>query len=296
MLIFLFARICVILYLMYLRYAYLPQLGTLTPGSTAYNTVKTTADILIIFWEFIYLLGCCLLFTQISYCSYVWKRMSEVVSTSDFPIFLIVNGFLYFTVFLCLVVQFVNSYTSLTFIYISFYLFGFYAIGISIFLLFEVNKVNLLIKEEPKIRALIILKEKLNRVQYCGWSAAMFLMFRGFAIIVDTLVYPFIPTNTSGQIIWNIIFKYIFWIVPEFLIVIFISLAYIETDIFITEVAIISIEFSRGRRNRINELNKIKELEEIESKKEGFPKDKEKIVIEKKQQMYLLLIWVKLKK
>jgi len=254
MFLFIIARLFLLAYLMYLRLGFFATLDATPPSSNNYASLVNTGNILVILWEFINLIGLDLLFSLVSYGVLIWKRMTERVTSADYPIFFLFNGLLYFFTFITLVVQFVVNTASIYWINIAFIIWSCYAIFGSFFLFYSVNRVPILIREETN-SVLTSLKRKLNNVQFLGWLTGLSLIFRAFALIIDILVYPYIPTGTIGQTIWNLIFKYVFWIIPEFIILVFIGWAYIDTDEFITQLAVISIEYEQGKLSRMENFN-----------------------------------------
>lgn len=238
---------------MYIRYGFLPTLEA-AKGTAVYLSMETTGNVLIILWEFIYILGLNALITMLTYQIYVWKRMTETTSAGDFPFLIIVNGFLYFVSFLCLIIQFASSYTNLLWINLNLYVFCLYSFLTAIVLMVYASKVSNLIVNTNENPTLVFLKRILFSAQIGGFITAITLIFRSLTTLIDTIVYQYIPANTVGQVIWNIIFKYIFWVVPELIISVFAPYSMMKTDDFITEMAIIDFEQTRGKRDRINTL------------------------------------------
>eukprot|EP01080_Neovahlkampfia_damariscottae_P003598 gene3598-6333_t len=252
---FLFSRMFVITFLMYIRYYFVPKLTWAAQQKLpSYQSLQTTGDVLVIFWEFVYILGLCVMFTWISYLIYVWKRMTEVKNPTDYPFFLIINGLLYAFSFGMLIIQLAISTNSVTWINTAFYLFGVYGIAASVLLIFYATRVSLLIPGHPSNPSMMALKRIILFVQFLGWSAGSTLMIRCLGIIIDTMFYSYLPNNSVAQTVWNIFFKFVLWIVCELLLVVFLIYAYLETDKFITELSVISIERDHGRENRISEL------------------------------------------
>jgi hypothetical protein len=245
----------VIGYLMYIRYVFLPKLSLAAAQNLpTYPALQTTGDVMVILWEFVYILGLNSMFTWVSYAIYIWKRMTEVKNPTDFPFFLIVNGLIYAFSFAMLVVQYAISTNSLAWINTCFYLFGLYGIGAAILLIFYSTRVALLIPGTPRNPSMMALKRILLLVQFLGWCAGGTLIVRCLGIIIDTMFYSYLPSGSVVQTVWNIFFKFILWIVCELLIVVFLIYAYLETDVFITQLSIISIEHDHGRTNKISEL------------------------------------------
>lgn len=262
---------------MYIRYGFLPQLEA-ARNTAAYLQLENTGNVLVILWEFLYILGLNGLITVLTYQIYVWKRMTERTSGSDFPFLIIVNGFLYFATFLCLIIQLASSYTNLLWINVNLFIFCLYAIITAVVLMIYATKVSNLIPSTNDNDTLMFLKKILTAAQIGGYITGAVLVFRSLTTLVDTIVYQYIPNGTIGQVIWNIIFKYVFWVVPELLIAVFASFSVIKTDDFITEMAIIDFEQSRGKRDRINtladkergfDIEKLAEEEERNKKSQG---------------------------
>ena len=245
----------VISFLMYIRYYFLPKLIIVSQQKLpSYQSLQTTGDVLVIFWEFIYILGLNALFTWISYLIYIWKRMTEVKNPTDFPFFLITNGLLYVFSFGMLIIQLATSTNSVIWLNSGFYLFSVYGITASILLIFYSTRVSLLIPGHPSNPSMMALKRIILFVQFLGWAAGGTLIIRCLGIVIDTMFYSYLPNNSVSQTVWNIFFKFVLWIVCELLLVVFLIYAYLETDKFITELSIISIERDHGRENRISEL------------------------------------------
>jgi hypothetical protein len=254
LLVFLASRLLVLSLLLYIHLGPLSQLQGMGAGSPNYTSLNNQVNILRILWEFVFLIGLNLLFTLISYATLIWKRMTERASSGDYPFLFIVNVILYFVAFAALVVQFIVALDTLTWINVAYLVYGVYSLGGAFILVYSVNRVQYLIRSSDSSGAMSTLKRKLDNIQLLGWLTGLLYGFRGFIIILDTFVYPFITMGVP-QTIWNIIFKYVCWVVPEFLIVVFLVWAYLDTDAFITELAVISIEYEQGRHSRIDELN-----------------------------------------
>jgi hypothetical protein len=252
MLVFIGSRLLVLSLLIYIHLGPIAVMKALPVSSPQYAPLSRHVDILVILWEFIFLIGLNLLFSLVSYATLVWKRMTERAGSADYPFFFLINVLLYFFAFIALCVQFVVDVKTLTWMNVAYLIYGVYSLAGAIFLIYAVNRVQYLIQSNSN-GAMITLKRKLNNIQLQGWPAGLCFAFRGFIIIVDTFAYPFIPLG-QAQNIWNILFKYIFWVAPEFLIIVFLIWAYSDTDAFITELAVISIEYEQGRHSRIDEL------------------------------------------
>jgi hypothetical protein len=153
-----------------------------------------------------------------------------------------------------MIVQFAYSYTNLLFINIGFYIFVLYGMVCAIVIMVYASKLSNLIPHPNDNATLVSLKRMLTMGTIGGWIVAIALIFRSVTMLLDTIVYQFLPEGSVGQVVWNIIFKYIFWVVPELIIVIFLASSYLKTDEFITELSIINIESSRGRTDRIQQL------------------------------------------
>lgn len=64
---------------------------------------------------------------------------------------------------------------------------------------------------------------------------------------LDTLVYDYFASDSAGQIVWNIVFKYVLWIIPEMFIVLGLGIAMNATDNFASDLAVVAVHRSEGK-------------------------------------------------
>lgn len=80
--------------------------------------------------------------------------------------------------------------------------------------------------------------------------------------MIDAFGYRHITRGTRLQIVWNIFFKYICWIVPELFVTIFIGLAMMQTDNFASQLAYFAIQRQFGKEIPQEEVEDLEDLKD----------------------------------
>ncbi|EFC45484.1 predicted protein [Naegleria gruberi] len=80
---------------------------------------------------------------------------------------------------------------------------------------------------------------KSNVALVLGLNSSFAFIIRGVVMALDSVGYRYLSSGTSAQIVWNIFFKYICWIIPEMIVVMCILICLVETDSFHNVLAVI---------------------------------------------------------
>jgi len=173
---------------------------------------------------------------------------------------------------LLLVIQISFSFTNLTVINVSTIILAVFLIFLSIQFIISATGFSLLLTKWKENGVLLTLKKNLTLAHICGIIIAVALIFRSSTMIVDSIAYQYISTGQS-QTIWNIFFKYLFWIIPEFIICVCLMLALYYTDTFTAVLARQEIAHKHGvtdfnvdnEHTDIKDLSSLKKLDSVES-------------------------------
>jgi len=257
--------------MLFIKLYYVPRLAEAV-GTPQFADLERTANVLVIVWEFLYILGTTILFSTMCYLSFIWRRMSTKDYSLDILFFIASNIFLYFQAFLLLVIQISFSFTNLTVINVSTIILAVFLIFLSIQFIISATGFSLLLTKWKENGVLLTLKKNLTLAHICGIIIAVALIFRSSTMIVDSIAYQYISTGQS-QTIWNIFFKYLFWIIPEFIICVCLMLALYYTDTFTAVLARQEIAHKHGvtdfnvdnEHTDIKDLSSLKKLDSVES-------------------------------
>ncbi len=75
-------------------------------------------------------------------------------------------------------------------------------------------------------------------IRYSAMLLAVIIFVRAVAIAIDNVGYRYLLNGTAGQVIWNIVFKYIMWIVPEFVAIVLSASIFLDTEDFHAMMAV----------------------------------------------------------
>jgi hypothetical protein len=231
-------RLGVLAFLLYLRLSYLPLAEdelTDKPGELEFNQLDETGKQLLITWEFLFIAGTCLLFTASSLLLYKWRHLLTRDSQGNTVAVVVLNLIVYIPCIILIGLQYLLSYYEQQYLWIhtTYYYIGAALVGAAFLL--TVNSTRLATTlEHDRVRNDYTLRlyKLVLTIRFSSIACVIVLLVRAGSLTLDSIGYRYMTPGSTLQHVWNLFFKYILWITPEFLFCILLCHSFFTTEDF----------------------------------------------------------------
>ncbi|KAL0477963.1 ftsK [Acrasis kona] len=234
-------RICVLSFLLYLRYGYLPAfIGKATSADALDNAnLDNSAQNLLIFWELLSIGGSDVLYAALTCLIYKWRLLLTADHQGCLSLVVVMNVVTSFVSVTLVLMQFAFNKATMAFVHATYYYVAFNYAVLSVLLFYYAYHLSLVVEGYRHRTDLAFqVREVVFSIRDSCLAISVAVFIRAVAIAVDNVGYRFLLTGSSYQVIWNIVFKYVFWIVPELVAVIMAGSAFVDTEDFHGVIAI----------------------------------------------------------
>ncbi|KAG2385892.1 hypothetical protein C9374_003041 [Naegleria lovaniensis] len=215
---FILLRVGVIAFLLYLRLGFLPELiKSRSNNNLSNHNLERQAEVYLVTWELLSFLGTCALYASISTLVYKWRSLLNGDTKSNLALVLGMNSILFFIGIFCVIMQYFFEFKNYTWVHVVYY---FCAINIFIMgavLIYHADKMQTKVKPNNELSFQLFRHATYNK--YSAVILGVAFITRGVVMALDNVGYKFLRDGSPAQVVWNIFFKYICWVIPELIIV-----------------------------------------------------------------------------
>jgi len=224
-------RLGVVSFLLYLRLSFLPTYTkSQQSNGLADQSVQRTAEVYLVTWELLSFLGSCALYASVSALVYKWRSLLNGDMKSNIALIAGMNAILFFIGLFCVVMQYFFEFKNYTWVHIVYYFTAINIFIMGVVFLYHADKLADKVKPRSDISFQLFKHGLYNK--YSAVVCAIAFITRGIVLALDSIGYRYLTDGSRAQVVWNIFFKYICWVIPELIIVLCLLYCISETEDF----------------------------------------------------------------
>ncbi|KAL9656199.1 hypothetical protein ABK040_007816 [Willaertia magna] len=248
---FILLRIGVVSFLLYLRLNFLQKyINSKNQNMLTTSDLDRTAQVYLVTWELLMFLGTCALFSSLTSVIYKWRKLLNGDVHSNTMLVIGLNAILFCVGIFCVCMQYLFEFQHYTWVHIVYYYccINMFILGI-LFIYYCDQLCERVEKKNIGNEVTFQLYKHALYNKYSGVVCAACFIIRGLVMALDNVGYRYLQDGSASQVIWNLFFKYVCWIIPEMIVVLCLLFCIEETEEFHNVLAYI---YNRNEKNHMN--------------------------------------------